>query len=81
MTEFKPYANESDEQEIDNLKIENRVDRVSFYGGLDIPRDQVGLEIARDLKVLVDRIVGALESEQLPEKLPAPVVKKVKNPF
>jgi hypothetical protein len=29
----------------------------------------------------VDRIVRALESEQLPEKLAAPVVKKVKNPF
>lgn len=81
MTDFKPYANESEEQEIGNLKIENRLDRVSLYGDLDITRDQAGLASARDLKVLIDGIVGALEGEKLPEKLPAAVVKKVKNPF
>jgi hypothetical protein len=81
MTDFKPYANESDEQEIGNLKVENRLDHISIYGDLDITRDQRGLASARTLKLLVDRIVRALESEQLPEKLAAPVVKKVKNPF
>ena len=81
MSDFKPYANESDEQEIGNLKIENRLDRVSLYGDLDITRDQTGLARARDLKVLIDGIVSALEGEKLPEKLAAPVVKKVKNPF
>ena len=81
MSDFKPYANESDEQEIGNLKIENRLDRISLYGDLDITRDQTGLVAARDLKVLIDEIVSALESEKPPEKLPEPVVKKVKNPF
>ena len=81
MTGFRPYANESDEQEIGNLKVENRLDHISIYGDLDISRDQTGLASARALKILLDRIVSALESGQLPEKLAAPVVKKVKNPF
>ena len=81
MTDFKPYANESEEQEIGNLKIENRLDRVSLYGDLDITRDQAGLAVARDLKAMIDGIVSVLEGEKLPEKVPAPVVKKVKNPF
>jgi hypothetical protein len=81
MTDFKPYANESDEQEIGNLKVENRLDHISIYGDLDIARDQTGLASACALKILVDRIVIALESEQLPEKLVSPVVKKVENPF
>lgn len=81
MNEFRPYANESDEQEIVNLKIENRLDHISLYGDLDITRDKEGLANARSLKQLLDRIVSTLESAQLPEKLPAPVIKKVKNPF
>jgi hypothetical protein len=81
MTDFKPYANESDEQEIGHLKIENRLDKISFYGDLDITRDQTGLANARSLKMLVDRIVSALEDQDLPEKLSAPAIKKVKNPF
>ena len=81
MSDFKPYANESDEREIGNLKIENRLDRVNLYGDLDITRDQAGLAVARDLKAVIDEIVSVLEGEKLPEKVPAPVVKKVKNPF
>ena len=81
MSNFKPYANESDEQEIGNLKIENRLDRITLYGDLDITRDQAGLAGARDLKALIDGIVTVLEGEKLPEIMPAPVVKKVKNPF
>lgn len=81
MSDFKPYANESAEQENGNLKIENRLDRVSLYGDLDIIRDQAGLAVARSLKAIIDGIVIVLESEKLPEKLAAPVVKKVKNPF
>ena len=81
MTDFRPYANESDEQEIGKLKVENRLDHISLYGDLDITRDQLGLASARNLKMLVDRIVSTLETEELPEKLPAPAIKKVKNPF
>lgn len=81
MTDFKPYENESDEQEIGNLKIENRLDHISLYGDLNVARDQAGLANARSLKILVDAIVSSLESQKLPDLLPAPAVKKVKNPF
>ena len=81
MTGFKPFSNEIDEQEIGKLKIENRVDRVSVYGSLDLTCDQAGLANARILKTLVDAIVSSLESQSLPEALPAPPVKTVKNPF
>ena len=79
--DFKPYENESDELEIGNLKVENRVDRISLYGDLDITLDRSGLESAHRLKALVDAIVSALEKQKLPDALPAPAIKKVKNPF
>ena len=81
MTDFKPYANEIDEREIGNLKIENRLDHISVYGNLDIARDQAGLANARTLKTIVDAIVSSLESQSLPATIPAPAIKKVKNPF
>ena len=81
MNNFKPYANERDALHIGNLKIENRLDRVSFYGDVDFTRDQVGLAAARELKIVVDGIVSTLDAENLPEKLPAPTIKTVKNPF
>lgn len=81
MSDFKPYANESDEVEIGNLKIENRLDHISLYGDLDITRDQAGLVSAQQLKVLVDGIVRTLENENLPNRLGSTVVQKVKNPF
>ena len=81
MTDFKPYANESDEGEIGNLKFENRLDHISVYGDLDITLDQAGLANARTLKVLIDAIVSSLETRSLPAALPTPPIKKVKNPF
>ena len=61
--------------------IENRLDRVSLHGDLDLTRDQVGLEAARALKALVDAVLTALETGPLPQQLPLPAVKTVKNPF
>lgn len=81
MTDFTPYANESDELEISNLKFENRLDRISVYGDLDITRDRAGLANARTLKTLIDAIVSSLENQSLPATIPAPAIKKVKNPF
>ncbi len=56
-----------------DLNIENRLDRVSLYGSVDITRDQVGLEQALRLKSVVDGMVAVLEAEQqnavLPEKI------------
>ena len=81
MNGFKPFLNETDEQEVANLKIENRLDRVSIHGDLDITLDQAGLANARALKTLIDAIVVYLESQTLPATLPTLPIKTVKNPF
>ena len=47
-----------------DLNIENRTDRVSLYGSVDITRDRAGLEQALRLKGVVDGMVAALEAEQ-----------------
>jgi len=47
-----------------DLNIENRLDRVSLYGSVDITRDQAGLEQALRLKGVVDGMVSALSEEQ-----------------
>ena len=80
---MRPYQDESDAVEIGDLKIENRLDRVTVYGRIDLTRDKAGLENARALKKLLDDVVSALESEPaLPEHVAppkAPVMKR--NPF
>jgi hypothetical protein len=57
-----------------DLNIENRLDRVSLYGNVDITRDQVGLEQALRLKGVVDGMVAALREEQRQGVLPDKVV-------
>jgi len=80
---FTPFANEADSVGIGDLTIENRLDRVSIYGSLDLTRDKQGLEHARALKALLDSIVRVLEADKkLPDKLPPPKAPgRVKNPF
>ncbi|MCC2974339.1 hypothetical protein [Massilia sp. IC2-476] len=78
---FTPYANEADVLEIGNLMLENRLDRITISGDLDLTADQAGLEAARRLHAQLGEIVAALEARELPEQLPPPAVKTVDNPF
>jgi hypothetical protein len=78
---FDPYANEADVVIIGKLMIENRLDRVTLGGDLDLTADQAGLAKARALHQLLGAIVGKLESQALPDALPPPKVQTVKNPF
>lgn len=81
MSTLTPFANESDVLAIGNLTIENRVDRISWHGDVDITRDKKGLALAKELQSLIDGVVKALEAEALPATLPEPEVTMVKNPF
>ncbi len=80
------FANDSEALSIgggDGLTVENGTDRIAVYGSLDLTRDKAGLERARALKAVVDRIVQTLEGEKsLPDKVaPIEEPQQVKNPF
>ncbi|OYO28896.1 hypothetical protein [Janthinobacterium sp. PC23-8] len=78
---FVPYANESDVLHLGGLSIENRLDRISLSGDLDLTLDQQGLALAKQLQKLLGDIVAELEKRELPRQLPPPEVKSVDNPF
>jgi len=78
---FTPFANEADVVEIGNLMLENRLDRITVSGDVDLTADRPGLEAARRLHALLGQVVAHLEGRDLPEQLPPPDVKTVKNPF
>lgn len=82
MSDFKPYANESDVIRIGALEVENRTDRISLMGDVVLTRDQAGLALARELLALMDQVVKALEAEkQLPGAVELQAARVVKNPF
>lgn len=82
MKDFTPFANESDAAAIGQLTIENRTNRVSVYGDIDLTRDRRGLANALELKRLLDDIVRVLQAEPaLPEVVAVAPVLTIKNPF
>jgi hypothetical protein len=78
---FVPFANEADVLRVGNLAIENRLDRITIAGDVDLTADKGGLALARQLHQLLGEVVAALEGQQLPDQLPEPEVKTVGNPF
>lgn len=81
MKTIKPFENESETIAIDELTIENRLDRVAMYGSLDITKDKAGLEKARQLKSLIDGIVETLAAADLPDAITLDKSDTVINPF
>jgi len=79
--DFSPYLNEADCLQIGDLTIENRLDRVSIYGSVDLTKDKQGLEHARDLKRVIDSTLIELENSNLPDLIAVAEPKTVKNPF
>ena len=80
--EFKPFKNEEDCLQIgSDLNIENRIDRVSIFGSLDITLDKEGLNTAKELKALLDATLAELEKSELPERIALVAPETVKNPF
>ncbi|RZT10411.1 hypothetical protein SAMN05216319_1131 [Duganella sp. CF402] len=81
MKKFVPYKNESDVLQIGGLSIENRLDRVTICGDIDLTADKAGLRDARALHQLLADVVARLEAQTLPDQLPPPAVATVANPF
>ncbi len=78
---FVPFANEADVIGIGDLMLENRLDRITISGDVDLTADVPGLEHARRLHAVLGEIVAALEARPLPAQLPPPEVKTIDNPF
>ena len=82
MNDFRPYANESDVLTLGNLAIENRVDRVTLHGDVELTRDKAGLALVRQLKAVIDATVKVLEADKaLPDVVQVVKPRSVKNPF
>lgn len=81
MKNFKPFKNEADCLQIGELTIENRVDRVSIFGSIDITLDKEGLTVAKELKAIIDSTLAAMEKVDLPAKIAIAPVEIVDNPF
>lgn len=81
-TPLAPFANETDTCNIGNLVIENRIDRVSIYGRLEIGGNLAGQASVTAFKRLVDGIVAVLQADKnLPKMVTIEEAKEVPNPF
>ena len=80
-TALRPFKNESDTLQIGDLAVENRLDRLSIFGSLDITLDKEGLAVARELKTLLERAIAEMEQTDLPDRIAIAAAETVKNPF
>lgn len=78
---FIPYANEADVLHIGGLTVENRLDRITIAGDIDLTLDKAGLADTRALHKLLTDVLAKLEATDLPDRLPPPDVQTVSNPF
>jgi hypothetical protein len=81
MNTLKPFRNETDSVRIDDLTIENRIDRIELYGSLQITKDKAGLQAALELKAILDAALAELQKPGLPERIKLRPAENVKNPF
>jgi hypothetical protein len=79
---FMAYENETDSFSIGGVTVENRFDRISIYGSLDITKDKEGLENALKIKRIIDASIDALKRDKnLPEQIEVIGSDTVENPF
>jgi hypothetical protein len=81
-SDFRPFKNEADSITIgEDLSIENRVDRVSIFGSIDLTLDKKGLKAAKELKAILELTVTEMEKTDLPDHIAIAEPETVKNPF
>ena len=76
-----PFANETDSLSIGELTVENREDRITIYGNIDITRDKEGLGNAEILQTLFNDIIASMKEGDLPDKISIKPADNVANPF
>jgi hypothetical protein len=81
MAKFAPFQNESQTLTFAELNVENRLDRVSIFGSLDITKDKLGLAAALELKGMLDSVIEELSQTNLPDAIEVIAPTTVKNPF
>lgn len=79
--DFNPYADESQVIQLDDFQIQNRLDKVTLSGEIDLTKDQSGLENALILLSLLQNVVATLQSTKLPDHQSVAPVRSVRNPF
>ena len=79
---LQPFENETQSIQIDELTIENRLDRIELYGALVITRDQMGLQRALEIQTLINAAVQSLQAQtDLPQALVIKPSETIDNPF
>ena len=81
LIQITPFANESESFGIGDLTVENRIDRITIYGNIDITRDKEGFQNAEILQALFNDIVASMNAETLPDKISIKPADHVPNPF
>ena len=82
MPALQPFENETQSIQIDELTIENRLDRIELYGALVITRDQMGLQRALEIQTLINATVQSLQAQtDLPQSLVIKPSETIDNPF
>lgn len=82
MATLQPFRNEADAIMIGELNVENRMDQLELYGSLSITRDQAGLQLALEMKELIDAAVAYLQAApDLPAAIERKPTDSVDNPF
>lgn len=66
---IKPFGNELESVCIGGLTIENRVDRISFYGSIELTLDKSGLQKAEALYASLGKIITEMEQRKLPRQI------------
>lgn len=76
-----PFQNEADVVILDDLMIENRVDRVVIYGSCLITFDKVGLARAQMLYENLRSIIACMDNADLPDNVSVETPVKKPSPL
>lgn len=79
---FKPFADESSVVTVDQMTVENRLDRVIVTGSFEITHDKAGLAKAEALLALLQPVLQHLRQQAgLPDHVVTAAPSTTANPF